>query len=90
MKIAAADIRAFVQRDRSRVQRARRAHWARTARDAPDVGVALSHALYEHARAISSAFPSQRLRDDDLAHHVRLKGLIDRAAHSLALRRGSR
>jgi hypothetical protein len=90
MKIAAADIRAFVQRDRSAVQRAKRAHWGRTARAAPDVGVALSHALYEHARAVSPGFPSPRSREDDFAHHLRLKGLIDRASRSLAVRRGSR
>ena len=90
MKIAAADIRAFVDRDRSGVERAKRAHWGRTARVAPDVGVVLSHALYEHARAVSPGFPSEQARDDELAHHVRLKGLIDRAARSLSVRRGSR
>jgi hypothetical protein len=90
MKIAVADVRAFVNRGRSGVQRAKRAYWARTARAAPGVGVALSHALYEHARAVSPGFPSQRSRDDDFAHHLRLKGLIDRAARSLAVRRGSR
>lgn len=87
MKIAAADIRAFVRRDRTRVGQAKRAHWARTA---PDVGVALSHALYAHARAVSPGFPSQQSREDDLAHHLHLKGLIDRAARSFSVRRGSR
>jgi hypothetical protein len=90
MKIDDADIRAFVHRDRFLVQRAKRAHWARSARARGDIGIALSHALYEHAKAVSPEFPSQRSRDDDLAHHVRLKGLIDRAARSLAVRRGSR
>jgi hypothetical protein len=90
MKIAAADIRAFVQRDRSRVQRAKRAQWSHAARAGGDVGVALSHALYEHAKVVSPGFPSRRSRDDDLAHHIRLKGLIDRAAHAFSVRRGSR
>jgi hypothetical protein len=90
MKIAPADIRAFVHRDRSRVERAKRAHWARTSRDGDDIGLELSHALYEHAKAVSPGFPSQRSREDDLAHHVRLKGRIDRVARSLAVRRGSR
>ena len=90
MKISAADIRALVERDRDGVQRAKRAHWGRMARAAPEVGVALSHALYEQAMAVSPAFQSQRSRDDDFAHHLRLKGLIDRAARSLSVRRGSR
>lgn len=90
MKIAAVNIRDFVHRDRRRVQAAKRAHWSRTARATPKVAVALSHALYEHAKAVSRGFPSGRSRDDDFAHHQRLKGLIDRAARSLSVRRGSR
>jgi hypothetical protein len=90
MKIAAADIRKFVQRDRSAVQRAKRAHWGRTARSAPGASLALSHALYEHARAVSPGFPSSRSRDDDFEHHLRLKDILDRAALSLPVRRGSR
>lgn len=90
MKIAAASVRAFVHRNRRRVQTAKRAHWARTARATPNVAVALAHALYEHAKAVSPGFPSERSRDDDFAHHQRLKGLIDRAARALSVRRGSR
>ena len=90
MKIAATNVRAFVHRDRRRVQAAKRAHWASTARATPEVTVALSHALYEHAKAVSPGFPSERSRNDDFAHHQRLKGLIDRAARSLSVRRGSR
>jgi hypothetical protein len=90
MKSSVADIRAFVERDRAGVQRAKRAHWGRMARAAPEVGVALSHALYEHATAVSPGFQSPRSRDEDFAHHVRLKGLIDRAARSISVRRGSR
>jgi hypothetical protein len=90
MKIAAADIRAFVKRDRSRVQHEKRAHWGRAARTAPAVGVALAHSLYAHARMVSPEFPSRPSRDDDLAHHVHLKGLIDRAARAFTIRRGSR
>jgi hypothetical protein len=90
MKLAAANVRAFIRRDRARVQAAKRAHWARTARATPKVGVALAHALYEHAKAVSPDFPSRQSRDDDFSHHQRLKGLIDRAARSLSVRRGSR
>jgi hypothetical protein len=90
MKIAAADIRAFVQRDRLQVQREKRLHWARVSRGAPSTVVALSHALYEHARTVSPAFASEASRDEDFLHHLRLKGLIDRAARALPVRRGSR
>jgi hypothetical protein len=90
MKIAAADIRRFVQRDRSAVEREKRGHWGRTSKATPGVGVALSHALYEHARAVSPGFPTSRSRDDDFEHHLRLKGILDRVARSLPVRRGSR
>jgi hypothetical protein len=83
MKIAAADTRAFVRRERTGVQRAKLAHWGRVARTTPGRGVALSHALYEHANAVSPGFPSQRSRDEDFAHHIRLKvSLIVRRVRS--------
>jgi hypothetical protein len=84
MKTAAANVRAFVRRDRRRVAVAKRAYWGNVARGTPNVTIALAHALYEHAKAVSPGFPS------DFAHHLRLKGLIDRAARSLSVRRGSR
>jgi len=90
MKTAAANVRAFVRRDRRRVAMAKRAYWASAARATPKVTIALAHALYEHAKAVSPGFPSEQSRKDDFAHHRRLKGLIDRAARSLPVRRGSR
>lgn len=90
MKVAATHVRAFVRRDRQRVATAKRAYWASAARATPKLTVALAHALYEHTKAVSHAFPSERSRSEDLAHHLRLKGLIDRAARSLPVRRGSR
>lgn len=90
MKITAAAIRAFALRDRTAVQQAKRSHWARTLQAAPEIGVALSHALYAHVKALSPDFPSQHSRDEDLAHHIRVKGLLDRVARSIALRRRAR
>lgn len=90
MKLDAASVRAFVERDRSRVRTAKRAHWARTARAKPQLAVALAHALYEHVKAVSPGFPTEQSRRDDFAHHERLKGLIDRAGRALSVRRGSR
>ena len=90
MKTAAANVRAFVRRDRRRVAAAKRAYWGNVARGTPKVTITLAHALYEHAKAVSPGFPSERSRNDDFAHHLRLKGLIDRAARALSVRRGSR
>jgi hypothetical protein len=90
MKTAAAHVRAFVRRARRRVAAAKRAYWGNVARGTPKVTIALAHALYEHAKAVSPGFPSERSRNDDFAHHLRLKGLIDRAARALSVRRGSR
>jgi hypothetical protein len=77
-------MRAFVHRDRLRVQREERVHRARVARGEPGTAITLSHALYDHARTVSPAFPSEESRDDDFQHHLRLKGLIDRAARAIA------
>ncbi len=72
------------------MQREKRVHWARVGRGEPGTTVALSHALYEHVRTVSPAFPSEESREDDFLHHLHLKGLIDRAARSLPVRRRSR
>lgn len=90
MKLAPSDIREFVERDRGVVQQAKRDYWARLARTKSGANVALSHALYLHLKEISPGYPSQRSRDEDFAHHVRLKGLIDRASRSISIRSGSR
>jgi hypothetical protein len=90
MKVAAADIRAFIRRDHAAVEREKRAHWGHVARTTPSISVGLSHALYEHARAVSPGFPSQHARDEDFDHHLRLKGLIDRAARAFPVRRSPR
>jgi hypothetical protein len=42
-----------------------------------------------HAKAVSPGFASEQSRKEDFAHHRRLKGLIDRASRSLAVRRSA-
>jgi hypothetical protein len=82
-----ASIRAFARRARSEVEREKRAYWAkqhgdRTYRATLDV----SHALYEHVRRVRPDFPTDRDRAEDLAHHVALKRLLDRASRAFAVR----
>jgi hypothetical protein len=46
-------------------------------------------ALYDHAKAVSD-FPSKSYQAEDLAHHVRLKKLIDRASQAAPFARPAR
>jgi hypothetical protein len=45
-----------------------------------------SHALFEHARSARGDFPGSRYAAADLGAQVRLKQLLDRAAHAFAIR----
>ena len=60
--------------------------WA--ARVAADEQSALEagHAMWEHARRVDPNFPGSEYLDRDLAHHIRLKKLIDSASQALARR----
>lgn len=82
-----AAIRAFVQRSRTEVEREKRAFWAeqyeaRSYRRTLEA----SGALYEHVRRIRPDFPTDRDRVEDLANHVALKRLLDRASRCFARR----
>jgi hypothetical protein len=82
-----ATIRAFALRARTEVEREKRAYWAELHRDGTHGGtLAVSHALYEHVRRVRPDFPTDRDRAEDLAHHVALKHLLDRASRVLAVR----
>lgn len=79
-----AAIRAFVQRSRSEVEHEKRAYWARQySEQTYRRTLEASHALYEHVRRIRPDFPTDRDREDDLAHHVALKKLLDQASRAL-------
>lgn len=78
-------IRAWAERPWSDVAGAKRAWHARRFREAGAAsGVALSRGLREHARRVRPDWPTARNRERDLAHHVELKRLLDRAAHAFA------
>lgn len=82
-----ADLRAFARRSRDEVEQKKREHWAQRSRE-PDGLATLraGHALYAYARKVRPDFPTERDRAEDLAHHVELKRLLDRASHAFALR----
>lgn len=81
--VSAADLRAFVQRDFARVERAKREYWqreyskrgARAMLDAAD-------ALEDHVRQYAGR-ETPTARSLDLAHHVHLKQRIDAANRAL-------
>jgi hypothetical protein len=80
-------IRAFVVRDRDRVAALKRDHHARRHRASRGTSsLEAARALREHARRVRPDWPTARERDQDFAHHVALKGRIDRAAHAFAAR----
>jgi len=81
------DIRAFVDRDRTRVETAKRQHHARRFRESNGTaGVEAGSALWEYARRVRPDWPTARDRHEDLAHHIALKQRLDRAAHGFSRR----
>ena len=56
-------------------------HWAREfVQRGPRATLEAAVLLWEHMRRIRPDWPSDAERRDDLAHHLDLKGAIDRAA----------
>jgi hypothetical protein len=82
-----ADIRAFAHRDYALLEHLKEEHRARRFREqGADATLTVAEALFEHARQVAPDFPSERYRQEDLEHHIRLKRLVERAAHAFALR----
>jgi hypothetical protein len=78
------DVQAFVKRDWVAVRAAKEAYWAREfAAKGSAATFAASEALWRHMRLIRPDWPTDEERQEDLAHHVALKALIDRAAGAL-------
>lgn len=81
------NLRRFADRDRASVERLKRAYWIRMYREQGGLATwRAGVALFEHARRVRPDFPTADDRAADLAHHVELKGLLDRASRALALR----
>ena len=76
-------LHAYVGRDWAQGEAAERSHWAEVyRRDGPRALWDAAQALFAHMRAIQPAFPDDRSRADDLAHHLTLKDRLDRASHA--------
>jgi len=73
-------IRAFVTRDRRAVEALKRAYHAARHRADGTAGVAAASALWQHVRRVRPDWPTERDRAADLAHHIELKHLLERAA----------
>jgi hypothetical protein len=80
-------LREFAMRDRLSVQRAKATYWAERFRDQGwEANWRTAQELAMYVRRVRPDFPTARDRDEDLAHHVRLKNLLDRAAHAFSRR----
>lgn len=80
-------IREFAARDWARVAESDRAHWVERFRlEGSSATVSAGHALFEHARRARGDFPGARYAETDLKAHVRLKALLDQAAHAFPVR----
>jgi hypothetical protein len=88
--VRAEDLREFAARSRDAVAVAKRAHWQSVVQSGDGLGAFdAAQALYEHARLVAD-FPSESYAAEDLAHHVRLKQLIDRASEAAPFNRATR
>jgi hypothetical protein len=80
-------IRAYLARDRERVAVLKRNYHARRYRQTRGrSGQDAGRSLRQLARTVRPDWPTQRDRAEDLAHHVALKRLLDRAAHAFSAR----
>jgi hypothetical protein len=88
--VRAEDVREFAHRSRDIVAEAKRDHWRSVAQTGDGLGAfEAGQALYEHARTLGN-YPSPAYQAEDLAHHVRLKKLIDRASQAAPFARAAR
>jgi hypothetical protein len=80
----ARDVRAYAERDWGALAAAKQEHWVRefAARGALATFDA-SQVLWRHMRQLHPEWPSEDERREDLAHHVRLKRDLDRAASAV-------
>lgn len=80
-------IREYAGRAWAKVANSDREHWVQRFRaEGSGATVEASHALFEHARSARADFPGSRYVAADLGAQVRLKQLLDRAAHAFAIR----
>ncbi len=78
-------LREFADRARQPVADAKADFWKDRHAADPLASMTAAHAAFEHARSVAE-FPPRRYLDSDLAHHVALKQLIDRASAAFTVR----
>jgi hypothetical protein len=80
-------LREFAMRERAPVQEAKAQYWAERFRiQGWEANWRTAQELAAYVRRVRPDFPTARDRDEDLAHHVKLKDLLDRAAHAFSCR----
>jgi hypothetical protein len=83
--VDASSVRRFVDRPWGLLRAAKRRYWAEeVAARGPDASLRASRALWLHMACVRPDWPSDAERAEDLAHHLELKGCLDRAARALA------
>jgi hypothetical protein len=83
--VDAASARRFLDRPWALLRTAKRRHWAEeVAARGPEAPLRAARALWLHMRRVRPDWPSDAERAEDLAHHLDLKGCLDRAARALA------
>ncbi|MCK6553531.1 hypothetical protein L6Q96_02925 [Candidatus Binatia bacterium] len=76
-------LRAFASRDWEAIAASKRRHWAHALRSrGPEALFQVALRLRDHARALQPDWPTAHERARDLADHIELKQLLDRAAHA--------
>ena len=77
----AQDAKAYVDRGWAAAEGRKREYWAREfAQRGSGASLDASHTLWQHMRLLRPDWPSDEERRSDLAHHLGLKRLIERAA----------
>jgi hypothetical protein len=79
-KVTTQDIQAYMARDWAAVRDAKDAYWAeRVERLGPAEGLRIAEELRLQAQLLHPGWPSEDDRREDLATHVRVRALLDRA-----------
>ncbi|MBX3191887.1 MAG: hypothetical protein KF819_33155 [Labilithrix sp.] len=84
------DLRAYLDRPWGDLAVETERHRAKTYREDPEWTWRTAAALREAVTAANPGWPTPADRDADLAHHLHLRSLLDRAAHAFARRRRAR
>ncbi len=80
-------IRRYAGRPWAMIEAARQEYRARQlAEHGPEAALRAAHALWLHMRSVRPGWPTAAERKEDLAHHVALRRILDRAGRVLARR----